>query len=77
MRRLFAWLAIKAISFILALPVVLFVYWVIWLVWCWTLPQLWITGPVHLIRPGYWLFAATLLIATTAGRWASAIIRGK
>ena len=59
-----AWLA--GVSFIVA--IVLGVEWLFWSLWCWVLPQLWPTGPIGLIAPGYWLFVGALLILGIVGR---------
>ena len=56
------------IGLVVCIPLILGVYWLIWSAWCWALPQLWPTGPVGLIEPGYWLFVVSLLLLSLIGK---------
>jgi len=51
----------------IAVGLVLGIYWVFWSLWCWVLPQVWADGPENLIRPGYWLFVACVILLSFVG----------
>lgn len=53
---------------VLAVLLLLGIYWAIWSVWCWVLPQLWADGPEKLIRPGFWLFFCGAFLTSWFGR---------
>lgn len=56
------------IGALLAVALVLGVWWLCWSLWCWVLPQLWPTGPASLVAPGYWLFVGILFLLGIIGR---------
>ena len=63
---------IKGLGFLLGIFVALLLVFVIWLLWSWAMPQLWTDGPINLIKPTYWLFAAMWFLFVTIVR----VIRG-
>lgn len=35
---------------------------VLWFPFAWLMPQIWPTGPVALIHPGYWMFVLAIFV---------------
>jgi len=46
------------VALALSAAAILGVWWLLWHLWLYVLPQLWPTGPVGFVHPGYWLFCA-------------------
>lgn len=44
------------------------VMWCLWSLWGWVLPQVYPSGAVGLVAPGFWLFAACWTLVSLAGK---------
>lgn len=69
MIKVIVWLG----AIVLVGALVLGIDWGLWKLWLWVLPQLYPTGPVNVVQPGFWLFVG----ATTLLGFAFRLIRGR
>lgn len=53
---------------VIIIAIVLVAYWALWHLWLFVLPQIWPSGPVQLISPGFWLFSGAWLLLATLGK---------
>jgi len=56
------------IGVIFIIAVILGCYWLAWQLWCYVVPQIWVTGPANLVRPGFWFFVACAFLLSWIGR---------